>query len=190
MPRRGRRGLTQEERSLWDQVRATAEPLRPDLPTAPEAPASARPLAPEPSAPPERRAPVPAAKAAPPPTATAAPESAPLMDRRRLDKLRRGRLQPEARIDLHGMTAARAHSALTGFIQTAHAQGRRLVLVITGKGRAPDDAIAPQRHGILHHSVPHWLAAPPLVTRVLEVVPAHQRHGGAGAYYVYLRRLR
>ena len=86
--------------------------------------------------------------------------------------------------------AAHAYARLTGFIQAAHAEGRRLVLVITGKGRAPDDAIAPQRHGILHHSVPHWLSAPPLVGRVLDVLPAHQRHGGAGAYYVYLRRKR
>jgi len=112
------------------------------------------------------------------------------MDRRRFHQLQRGRLQPEARLDLHGMTAARAHSALTSFILAAHSEGRRLVLVITGKGRAPDDAIAPLRHGVLHHSVPHWLTAPPLVTRVLDVVPAHQRHGGGGAFYVYLRRQR
>ncbi len=77
----------------------------------------------------------------------------------------------------------------SGFILAAHAEGVRLVLVITGKGRPGDaDAHAPQRQGILRHSLPHWLAAPPLVGRVLQIVPAHQRHGGGGAYYVYLRR--
>ena len=44
------------------------------------------------------------------------------MDRRRFEKLRRGRIEPEARLDLHGMTAERAHAALTGFILRAHAR--------------------------------------------------------------------
>lgn len=113
------------------------------------------------------------------------------MDRRRFEKLRRGRLEPEARLDLHGMTSERAHAALTGFISRAHADGRRLVLVITGKGRQTDGQGAlPHRHGILRHSVSHWLTASPLGLKVLEVVPAHQRHGGAGALYIYLRRAR
>ena len=112
------------------------------------------------------------------------------MDRRRFEKLRRGRLDPEARIDLHGMTSEHAHAALTGFILAAHAEGLRLVLVITGKGRPDAQAMQPHRHGILRHSVPHWLAAPPLSARILQVAPAHQRHGGAGAFYVYLRRQR
>jgi DNA-nicking Smr family endonuclease len=115
----------------------------------------------------------------------------PHMDRRRFEKLRRGKVEPEARLDLHGMTSERAHGALTAFILAAHASGLRLVLVITGKGRPGEaDAPAPHRQGILRHHVPHWLAAPPLVGRVLQVAPAHQRHGGGGAYYVYLRRQR
>jgi DNA-nicking Smr family endonuclease len=114
----------------------------------------------------------------------------PQMDRRRFDKLRRGRVEPDARLDLHGLTAERAHAALTGFVLGAHARDERLLLVITGKGRPDAAAIRPHRHGILHHSVPHWLAAPPLVGHVLQVAQAHQRHGGAGAFYVYLRRRR
>lgn len=112
------------------------------------------------------------------------------MDRRRFDRMTRGKLEPEARLDLHGMTSERAHSALSAFILSAAAQDRRLVLVITGKGKADDSAHQPRRHGILRHSLPHWLAAPPLIGHVLQVAPAHQRHGGAGAFYVYLRRRR
>ena len=112
------------------------------------------------------------------------------MDRRRFEKLRRGRIEPEARLDLHGMTSERAHSMLTAFILSAVARDRRLVLVITGKGKADDSAHQPRRHGILRHSLPHWLAAPPLIGHILQVAPAHQRHGGAGAFYVYLRRRR
>ena len=57
-----------------------------------------------------------------------------------------------------------------------------------GKGRADAEAIQPRRHGVLRHSLPHWLAAPPLAGRVLQVASAHQKHGGGGAFYVYLRR--
>jgi len=113
------------------------------------------------------------------------------MDRKAFARLRRGRLAPEARIDLHGMTLAQAQPALTGFILRSHAEGRRLVLVITGKGRrAEDDGPIPMRHGALRHNVPHWLSVPPLAQVVLQVSEAHARHGGGGAYYIYLRRKR
>ncbi len=192
MARRRRGSLTPEDRALWEQVAATAKPLRPQPLIAPPA---AAPL-PDPNPPTPRLRTGPVAK---PPTVTfdlapdphAALERAhPHMDRRRFDKLRRGRMDPEARIDLHGMTSERAHAALTSFILNAHADDLRLVLVITGKGRVDDTGLGPQRHGILRHSLPHWLAMPPLNLRILQVTPAHQRHGGGGAFYVYLRRRR
>jgi len=113
------------------------------------------------------------------------------MDRKAYAKMKRGKLGPEARIDLHGMTLARAHPALTGFIQNAHGQGKRLVLVITGKGKADTGTgPIPERRGVLRHQVPHWLMAPPLGAIVMQVTPAHLKHGGLGAYYVYLKRQR
>lgn len=122
----------------------------------------------------------------------AALDSAPAMDARAFGRLKRGKLAPEARIDLHGMTADRAHGALRGFIMDAHARGLRLVLVITGKGRGSDDGmpLSPARRGILRNAVPAWLGQPPLNMMVLQIAPAHQRHGGGGAYYVYLRKRR
>ncbi|OWU85972.1 DNA mismatch repair protein MutS [Oceanicola sp. 22II-s10i] len=113
------------------------------------------------------------------------------MDRKAHTKMTRGKLKPDARIDLHGMTVDRAHTALTGFILRAHREGFRLVLVITGKGRdSDDDGPIPVRRGVLRHQVPHWLTVPPLGGLVLQVAPAHLRHGGGGAYYVYLRKNR
>ena len=113
------------------------------------------------------------------------------MDRKAFGKLRRGKLAPEARIDLHGMTMERAQPALTGFVMRAHGDGKRLVLVITGKGRHGEDTgPIPTRRGVLRHNVPQWLSRPPLSHMVLQVTEAHPRHGGAGAYYVYLRRSR
>ncbi len=116
--------------------------------------------------------------------------AAPLrMDKKVHTKMRRGQLRPEARIDLHGMTLDQAHPALTRFVMTAHAQGKRLVLVITGKGKQSDDfGPIPVRRGLLRHNVPGWLSAPPLSSLVVQVAQAHVKHGGGGAYYVYLRR--
>lgn len=113
------------------------------------------------------------------------------MDRKRYTTMKRGRLAPEARIDLHGMTLAQAHPALIGFILGAVADGRRLVLVITGKGKSrPDAGPIPERHGVLRHQVPHWLNTGPLRPHVLQISEAHLKHGGQGAYYVYLRKSR
>jgi DNA-nicking Smr family endonuclease len=111
------------------------------------------------------------------------------MDRKRFGKMKKGRLAPEARIDLHGMTIAQAHPALNRFILDAAARGARLVLVITGKGKLRDEGgPIPERLGVLRHQVPHWLSTAPLRAHVLQVTEAHVKHGGQGAYYVYLRR--
>ena len=85
------------------------------------------------------------------------------------------------------MTLAQAHAALTRFILASFATRRRLVLVITGKGRSGDDARDAPR-GLLRRQVPDWLSSPPLGSVVQEVLPAHRSHGGSGAYYVMLRR--
>nr|WP_254870004.1 Smr/MutS family protein [Celeribacter sp. HF31] len=111
------------------------------------------------------------------------------MDRKKFGKMRKGNLAPEGRIDLHGMTIAQAHPALTRFILNSWAMDRRLVLVITGKGKhRDDDGPIPVRKGVLKHQVPHWLHMAPLRDAVLQVSEAHLKHGGTGAYYVYLRR--
>ena len=113
------------------------------------------------------------------------------MDRKSFQRLKRGKLSPEARLDLHGMTLDQAHGALTAFILRAHGAGKRLVLIVTGKGKDRDiGGPIPVRYGVLRHNVPHWLRLPPLTPLVLQVTEAHTRHGGGGAYYVYLRRQR
>ncbi len=114
------------------------------------------------------------------------------MDRKNFERLRKGKIKPDARLDLHGLTAAQAHSELTAFIHRSHAAGKRLALVITGKGNSTraEEGIMPTRQGILRHSLPHWLSRPDLKPKILQITPAHAKHGGGGAYYVYLRRTR
>lgn len=113
------------------------------------------------------------------------------MDRKAYARLMRGKLRPEGKIDLHGMTLERAHPVLTRFILSAQGQGKRLVLVVTGKGKQRDDGgPIPVRIGVLRHQVPQWLNNPPLSLAILQVTQAHVRHGGGGAYYVYLKKAR
>lgn len=188
-----RRGLTPEDNDLWARVARTATPMHPERPKA--ADPEARPV-PKPVAP---RLPVPAFSIGQMATQRPAPLPLPSSPAQRLAqqplrmdhkihrRMSQGKLAPEARLDLHGMTLAAAHPELIGFILSCHAQGRRLVLVITGKGRG-DHGPLPTRPGALRHQVPHWLHMPPLAQVVQQVTPAHYRHGGEGAYYVYLRR--
>jgi DNA-nicking Smr family endonuclease len=196
-----RRHLKPEEEDLWQAVARTAQPLHP-----PKRAASASELQ-LPAALPKAKEParpetLPAFRIGEKartvlghdllPDLSARLSTAPLrMDAKAFARMSRGKLSPEARIDLHGMTLAQAHPELIGFILDAQAQGLRLVLVITGKGRRDtDDGPIPQRHGVLRHQVPQWLRQPPLGQAVLQVAEAHLRHGGSGAYYVYLRRVR
>jgi DNA-nicking Smr family endonuclease len=123
------------------------------------------------------------------PRAPAAPPSKappPLMpiDRRLKQRLARGQIEIDGRIDLHGRTLNEAHAALLRFLHRAQGEGLRTVLVITGKG-GPD----PERgRGVLRRQVPLWLTLPDLRAYVLAVEEAHVAHGGAGALYVRLRR--
>jgi DNA-nicking Smr family endonuclease len=104
------------------------------------------------------------------------------IDRRSSERLHRGRLPIEGRLDLHGMTQAAAAERLAGFIERAEAAGKRCLLVITGKGLASG--------GILRDQVPRWLNLPPNRGRVLAFDYARPQHGGSGALYVLLKRRR
>lgn len=193
-----RRKLRPEEEALWNKVAKTAEPLTPNKSTMDidPAPATTK-LMPE-----ERNdftlpvKPIRNDKGSTAfdltPSISKQVDDAPLrMDRKTFGRMRQGRLVPEGKIDLHGMTQDRAHPALAQFILRAHSQRKRLVLVITGKGKQDrGDDLIPVRTGVLRHQVPQWLSVPPLSQAVLQITQAHQKHGGGGAYYVYLRRHR
>jgi len=206
-----RRRLTEDERELWHRVARTTTRLIPS--PSPEVDTRKAPVPDSQAAKPNiafkpaRPAPPPIPKSAPVPSRTsprvqldlAKPVSERLaqqpvqMDRGLHKSMMRGKLVPDARIDLHGMTVAQAHQALTGFILASHSRGFRLVLVITGKGRTKGhDHIAPMpsRAGVLKHEVPHWLRMAPLGPLVMELRESHRSHGGTGAYYVYLRKRR
>ncbi|MTH78239.1 Smr/MutS family protein [Paracoccus aestuariivivens] len=198
-----RRGLTAEEKALWSRIAKTAVPMhpgrasKPDIPEEPRSKPARAPRAPDPAPlplPDFRIGSKPVKKPQlridlSPHPGHALREQPVRMDHKTHRRMSQGKLSPEDRIDLHGMTLSVAQPQLTRFILNAQGNGYRLVLVITGKGReGGPDAPLPVRPGALRHNVPLWLEMAPLNQLVLQVRPAHRRHGGDGAYYVYLRR--
>jgi DNA-nicking Smr family endonuclease len=202
-PPPGKRGarLSQEERALWEHTAASLQPIKgkkgrvhatledsdgePHL-SKRETAKPAPPKKPSVVAP----SPPPAAKITLPP-----PAPAPIaLERRKARKLSSGRIEIDGRIDLHGMRQSEAHVALRRFLKRGYAEGKRWVLVITGKG-APVRTALDERserdgieRGVLRRNVPRWLAEPELAGIVIGFTTAAVNHGGEGALYVHLRR--
>src|ERR1700761_9458905 len=182
-PPRRKRTLSEEEHALWESVARQIKPLRKKhrvaVPTAvraeAETPATAKP--------PRTQSAIPLAASPPkkPMTSPLAP-----IGRRERSQLSKGRKEIEARLDLHGMTQARAHRALSGFLHRAHGEGLTFVLIITGKGKIGVES----ERGVLRRQVPQWLSQPEFRTFVVGFEEAHIGHGGAGALYVRIRRSR
>lgn len=188
-----------EDALLWKRIAETTKPLpgrKVELPAA-----STRPRKPAPKAPPATPAARPARPAPSPKTPELRAGEARGLDKRTAERLRRGQVPIEGRIDLHGQTQDEAHRALNAFIAGAHKSGRRCVLVITGKGGPPGarptagndmgEGVMPERgRGVLRRAVPRWFNEPDLRPLILGFAQAQPAHGGAGALYVLLRRQR
>ena len=183
-PPRRKRGLSGEELELWEDFAKQAKPLRkkarPDKET--DAPADNDPpflsstVKLKLPSPPK---PVIAKLPSPPPLA--------LLGRRERSQLSRGKKEFDARLDLHGMTQAKAHRALLNFLHHASDNGMSFVLVITGKGRTVEPGA---ERGLLRRLVPEWLGLAEFRSVVVGFEQAHIGHGGEGALYVRVRRAR
>ena len=176
-----------EDAALWDQVAKTVAPLAPrraeSTPSPPaksKAPVAAKTAAAGPVIPPAA-----AEKRAPPKPPALSP-----LDRRTRGRLARGAVAIDRRIDLHGMTQAAAHRRLLAFLDRAQGEDARIVLVITGKGRASEAGYGEDPRGVLKRIVPIWLSAPELRAIVIGFETAAPTHGGEGALYVRIRKAR
>ena len=101
---------------------------------------------------------------------------APQIGGHRAAHLRKGRLEPEAKLDLHGYRQEAAYRALQRFLMRAQGLGQRVVLVVTGKG------------GTLRDMLPRWLGETEFRNLVVGLSVAHVKHGGDGAFYVALKK--
>jgi DNA-nicking Smr family endonuclease len=187
----GKRGQgDNDDAALWEKVVETAAPLKRGRNAAPPKPAKIAAPVTKAKPPQGPRPAQPAPKPAPKPSHV--PRAAPL-DRQTSRQLDKGKLELEARLDLHGLRQRDAHAQLRRFLETAQARGLRHVLVITGKGAeqaASRSFYEEDERGVLRNAVPHWLAEPELAALVVSFSPAPRRLGGGGALYVRLRRPR
>jgi DNA-nicking Smr family endonuclease len=160
-----RRPLEGEDSALWETVARTAKPLRRKQVAVADKPPAARKIEPTASRPPasSSKAPHPAA-----------------IDRRTARRIARGAIELDARLDLHGLTQAEAHQRLLRLLSEVQESGGRIVLVITGKGTLGG--------GVLRRMLPGWLASPRFRPLVAGFEEAHRNHGGAGAFYISVRR--
>ena len=180
----GEDGNGEDGQSLWRRFTRDITPLRPGAkkalppekpPEAPKKPPTGKPYLPPASSPPQQAA------------------QPPELDRRTEARLRGGRLPIDATLDLHGLYRDEAQDRVTAFVRRAIAREQRCLLIITGKGTrrsvsGPDRAET--ETGILRRLLPRWLEAPDLAPHILRLTPASRRHGGDGAFYLYLRRKR
>ncbi|ATE66898.1 Smr/MutS family protein [Rhizorhabdus dicambivorans] len=185
----GRR-LDPDEKALWHKVTATVRPIArrsakaPPVVTAAETPAAPMPAPKRGRVPPIRL-----------PAATPVAQQKPLADG--LDggwdkRIRRGATQPDWTVDLHGHSLDSARRLLDGMLDQAVAEGIRVILLITGKPPREEDRNLDgrPRRGLIRASIGAWLQSSRHAGRIAAVRNAHPRHGGQGALYVILRRVR
>jgi DNA-nicking Smr family endonuclease len=166
-----------EDRALWRRFAASVRPLVPGRIPAPEAPPPPPPAEAEPPAParsPPHQTPTHLA-----PLTIGAPPAG--LDRASWRRLSGGRSRAARRLDLHGLTAARALAALEDFLASAAADGERTVEVITGRGSGAEG-------GVIRREFAHWLNRPSL--RPLLLGAAHPHPANPGAVLLLLRRHR
>ena len=176
-------GLSAADARQWERVARGITPLpgsglKPPAPPAPPAPEAAEPTPPTTRAAPPSRRPAPELPELRPGVGAG-------VDKRTMARLVRGQLAIDGRLDLHGMTQDEAHRALIGFVTASREREKRAVLIITGKGTRPEGGV-----GVLRAALPRWLNQAPLRGQVVAVAQAQPRHGGAGALYVLLKRVR
>lgn len=175
------RRLSDEEQDLWTKITSGIEPLANRHSHHPAPPPKL-----EQSFVSERKIIAAPALSSLPPSPPRLPEITPGttagLDKNTAKRLRRGQMDIEASLDLHGMTQEAALNALSSFVETSFQRGRRCVRVVTGKGLRGE--------GVLRGAVPRWLNAMSLRPMVLSFTHALPKDGGEGALYILLRRRR
>ena len=191
--------LSEEDASLWKAVTETITPLK-------NRPTTATPLRPARRLPRRETGHAPRPRELPIPSFGTgfgkAPEPASRIDPHLARKQRRGQVEPDGVLDLHGSNREIAYDRLKHRLVSASNHGERCLLVITGKGgkrfaqtgsdRAETrrrDAFG-QESGVLKRLIPEWLRSAELSPMVTNFEDAHQTHGGRGALYVMVRSIR
>ena len=104
----------------------------------------------------------------------------PGIDRKTVNKIKKGLFTIDAKLDLHGFKLKEAEKELTNFILEKFSKQEQNLLIISGKGK--------DGKGVIKNSIPNWLNKFPLSEKVYVFSSAQKRDGGEGAYFVRLRK--
>jgi DNA-nicking Smr family endonuclease len=202
--RRPGRQITEEEAALWHQLGRSLDKVKtkprvttqaaPDAACRADAGALPSPATAQPPERPQRAPRQPNAATASPAAPPARSQAPAELDRRTQRQVAAGKVPIDAVLDLHGLHQDAAHNRLRAFLVRSQAKGHRMVLVVTGKGAGADRtdawATGASPRGVLRRNVPLWLEEPQMRAIVLSYAAAGMRHGGEGALYVRLRKVR
>lgn len=117
-------------------------------------------------------------------------ESDNLVDKHIIKKLRRGQIRIESKLDLHGFKYKEAKERVLYFIESSSNEGKRLLLIITGKGQRLGIESGWKGQGVLKSSLPQWLSHKVLREKISWFCNAPANLGGEGAYVIYLRKIK
>ncbi len=98
-------------------------------------------------------------------------------------KLKRGDFSYQDHIDLHGCNREEARERVNHFVKRSFSRKLRCVLIVSGRGLN-----SRERQPVLKQELVRWLTHTPLRRIVLAFASARSYDGGAGAFYVLLRR--
>ena len=95
-------------------------------------------------------------------------------------------------IDLHGYTLDEANKTIEDFINKAFSENINKLIIVTGKGLHSEnekDPYVSKDFGILKYSVPEFITNNAnLMNMINEITDAKIEDGGAGAFYVFLKK--
>ena len=107
-------------------------------------------------------------------------------------KLVKERVSKTKRIDLHGFTLEQANKALENLINDSYDKGISKIIVVTGKGlhsNVDKDPYVSRDLSILKYSVPEYIENnSELMKKIVEIKEAKIEDGGAGAFYIFLKK--
>ena len=112
------------------------------------------------------------------------------IDKATLKKFKQEEFKIEAVLDLHGYREDDAYERVADFIAKCYGEGKRCVIIVTGKGglHQQEDFDAPR--GVLKKQVPQWLNTPQIRAMILVFKNPSERLGGEGVLYILLKRNR
>ena len=103
------------------------------------------------------------------------------LSKKNIKDFSKGNVFIENKLDLHGFNLVEAKNLLENFIKQSMKNNKRLILVITGKGK--------EGEGIIKNNIISWLNTKDLRNKILAVNYASKKHGGTGEIYILLRKI-